>query len=85
MNTLRTVTVTRYMQPLREGGSLPALAEADDGFRYVVKFKPALRTTAVLQNIEKTPRFTRFFFATSQRHSALPPIVKNSTKNEIGS
>lgn len=36
---LRTVTVTRYMQPLREGGSLPALAEADDGFIYVVKFK----------------------------------------------
>jgi hypothetical protein len=27
------------MQPLREGGSLPALAEADDGFRYVLKFK----------------------------------------------
>lgn len=39
MTTLRTVTVTRYMQPLREGGSLPALAEADDGFKYVVKFK----------------------------------------------
>jgi hypothetical protein len=39
MNTLRTVTVTRYLQPLREGGSLPALAEADDGFIYVVKFK----------------------------------------------
>jgi len=27
------------MQPLREGGSLPALAEADDDFKYVVKFK----------------------------------------------
>lgn len=39
MNTIRTVTVTRYMQPLREGGSLPALAEADDDFKYVVKFK----------------------------------------------
>lgn len=39
MITLRTVTVTRYMQALREGGSLPALAEADDGFKYVVKFK----------------------------------------------
>jgi hypothetical protein len=36
---LRTVNVTRYMQPLREGGSLPALAEADDGFKYVLKFK----------------------------------------------
>lgn len=36
---LRTVNVTRYITPLREGGSLPALAEADDGFRYVLKFR----------------------------------------------
>jgi hypothetical protein len=36
---IRTVNVTRYMQPLREGGSLPALAEADDNFKYVLKFK----------------------------------------------
>lgn len=36
---LRTVQVTRYIQPLREGGSLPALAEADDNFKYVLKFK----------------------------------------------
>lgn len=36
---IRTVNVTRYIQPLREGGSLPALAEADDGFKYVLKFR----------------------------------------------
>lgn len=36
---IRRQTVTRYITPLREGGSLPALAEADDGFRYVVKFR----------------------------------------------
>lgn len=36
---LRKVNVTRYITPLREGGSLPALADADDGFKYVVKFK----------------------------------------------
>ncbi len=36
---LRTVNVTRYIQALREGGSLPALAEADDDFKYVLKFK----------------------------------------------
>lgn len=36
---LRTVNVTRYITPLREGGSLPVLAEADDGFKYVVKFR----------------------------------------------
>lgn len=40
-NPLRTVTVTRYVTPLREGGSLPALAEADDGFLYVLKFRGA--------------------------------------------
>ena len=38
---LRTVNVMRYISPLREGGSLPALAEADDGFNYVLKFRGA--------------------------------------------
>lgn len=38
---LRTVNITRYLTPLREGGSLPALAEADDEFKYVLKFKGA--------------------------------------------
>ncbi|MEO5942714.1 MAG: HipA family kinase [Ferruginibacter sp.] len=39
--TLRSVIVTRYVAPLREGGSLPAIAEADDGFMYVLKFRGA--------------------------------------------
>lgn len=38
---LRTVNVTRYVTPLREGGSLPAITEADDGFLYVLKFRGA--------------------------------------------
>lgn len=38
---LRHVNVTRYVTPLREGGSMPAIAEADDGFLYVLKFKGA--------------------------------------------
>lgn len=38
---LRTVNVTRYVMPLREGGSLPAIAEADDSFLYVLKFRGA--------------------------------------------
>jgi hypothetical protein len=38
---LRTVTATRYVTPLREGGSLPALVEADDDGLYVVKFRGA--------------------------------------------
>jgi len=38
---LRHVSVTRYVIPLREGGSLPAIVEADDGFLYVLKFRGA--------------------------------------------
>ncbi len=38
---IRTVNVIRYVTPLREGGSLPAIAEADDGFLYVLKFRGA--------------------------------------------
>jgi len=38
---LRTVNVVRYVTPLREGGSLPAIVEADDGFLYVLKFRGA--------------------------------------------
>src|SRR2546427_1334861 len=38
---LRTLTVTRYVTPLREGGSLPAIVEADDDGLYVLKFRGA--------------------------------------------
>ncbi len=38
---LRTVLATRYVTPLREGGSLPGLMEADDDGLYVVKFRGA--------------------------------------------
>ncbi len=41
LSPIRTVNVTRYVTPLREGGSMPAIAEADDGFLYVVKFRGA--------------------------------------------
>lgn len=36
---IRTVRALRYVTPLREGGSLPALIEADDDFKYVLKFR----------------------------------------------
>ena len=39
--TIRSVNTTRYVTPLREGGSLPAIVEADDGFLYVLKFRGA--------------------------------------------
>ena len=38
---IRTVNVTRYVTPLREGGSLPAIVEADDDGLYVLKFRGA--------------------------------------------
>lgn len=41
MLPLRTVRVTRYVTPLREGGSLPAIVEADDDGMYVLKFRGA--------------------------------------------
>jgi hypothetical protein len=41
MTELRTVTASRYVTPLREGGSLPAIIEADDDGMYVLKFRGA--------------------------------------------
>src|SRR4030081_2113554 len=38
---MRTVSATRYVTPLREGGSLPAIVEADDLGLYVLKFRGA--------------------------------------------
>jgi hypothetical protein len=45
---LRTVSATRYVTPLREGGSLPGLLEADDDGLYVVKFRSAGQGTRAL-------------------------------------
>ncbi len=41
MIELRTVDVLQYLKPLREGGSLPAIVQADDDFLYVIKFRGA--------------------------------------------
>jgi hypothetical protein len=45
---LRLVNTTRYVTPLREGGSMPAIVEADDGFLYVLKFRSAGQGTKAL-------------------------------------
>jgi hypothetical protein len=45
---LRTVTATRYVTPLREGGSLPAIVEAEDSGLYVLKFRGAGQGTKAL-------------------------------------
>jgi hypothetical protein len=47
-SSLRAVTATRYVLPLREGGSMPGLCEADDDGLYVVKFRGAGQGTLAL-------------------------------------
>jgi hypothetical protein len=48
VTALRSVSATRYVTPLREGGSLPGLLEADDDGLYVVKFRGAGQGTRAL-------------------------------------
>src|SRR5262245_21804434 len=48
MPPLRTAAVIRYVTPLREGGSLPAVVEADDLGTYVLKFRGAGQGEKVL-------------------------------------
>lgn len=48
ISPLRTVSATRYVTPLREGGSLPAIIEADDDGTYVLKFRGAGQGLRVL-------------------------------------
>ncbi|HEX7699589.1 MAG TPA: HipA family kinase [Kofleriaceae bacterium] len=45
---MRTVRATRYLTPLREGGSVPAIVEADDCGTYVVKFRGAAQGVRAL-------------------------------------
>jgi hypothetical protein len=47
-STLRTLNAIRYLTPLREGGSLPAVVEASDGDLYVMKFVGAGQGPKVL-------------------------------------
>ena len=46
--SLRAVTAVRYVTPLREGGSMPALVEGDDGKLYVTKLRGAGQGTRAL-------------------------------------
>ena len=48
VDALRNVCATRYVAPLREGGSLPGLVEADDDGMYVMKFRGAGQGVAAL-------------------------------------
>ncbi len=48
MSALPTFSATRYVQPLREGGSLPAVVDTDEGGLFVVKFRGAGQGARVL-------------------------------------
>ena len=48
MPVIQTVAVTRYVTPLREGGSLPGIVEGDDLGTYVCKFRGAGQGLRVL-------------------------------------
>jgi hypothetical protein len=52
---LPEVAATTYVTPLREGGSLPAIMEADDLGTYVVKFRGAGQGRAVADVCERVP------------------------------
>src|SRR5215208_3039365 len=45
---IRTIAATEYVMPLREGGSLPGIVEADDDGTYVLKFRGAGQGLKVL-------------------------------------
>src|SRR5882724_8468630 len=47
-SALRAVVATRYVTPLREGGTMPALVEGDDGALYVTKLRGAGQGTRAL-------------------------------------
>jgi hypothetical protein len=46
--SIRTIAVTRYVTPLREGGSVPAIIEGDDDGMYVLKFRGAAQGVRTL-------------------------------------
>lgn len=62
---LEQVTVTRYAMPLREGGSLPAIVEADNPGTYVMKFHGAGQGPKALAaaHAELAPQITRELLA----------------------
>lgn len=64
MTSLRTVQATRYVAPLREGGSLPGLVEASDDGMYVVKFRGAGQGSGAL--------VAEIIVGTLARHVGLP-------------
>jgi hypothetical protein len=72
---LRQVRATRYVTPLREGGSLPGIVEADDLGIYVCKFRGAGHGLRVLAASGSTSASTccRFGFLRTPRSTVVQP------------
>ena len=79
---LEHVTVTRYVTPLREGGSLPAIVEADNLGTYVMKFRGAGQGPLALSAFEMActegplagrPLGERFRWLTAPRSTIVQP------------
>ena len=74
---IRTVTATRYVMPFRQGGSVPALVEADDESLYVLKFSAAgqgpkaLIAELVAGEIGALSQVERFRWLTSPRNTCV--------------
>lgn len=74
----RRSAVARYIAPLREGGSLPALAEGEDGYKYVVKLRGAGHGTKALIS-----EFIGSLLA-SATHLRVPQIVLLDLDSDFG-
>ena len=76
---LRAVEATRYVMPLREGGSLPGLVEASDDGLYVAKFRGAGQGTgalvaeAVAGELAKLDPSERFHWLASPSSTIIQP------------
>jgi hypothetical protein len=93
---MRTVTATRYVTPLREGGSLPAIVEADDSGLYVVKFRGAGHgTKALVAEVVtgelaraaglRVPELVRIEVAESLGRNEPDPEIRDLLRASVGS
>jgi hypothetical protein len=75
---IRTIAVTRYVTPLREGGSLPAIVEADDDGMYVLKFRGAGHGALALVAELVAGEIARATWRESQRFAVVGPPAARS-------
>ena len=76
---MRSVRATRYVTPLREGGSLPAIVEGDDSGLYVAKFRAAGLRVPELVTLELDPALGR-----NEPDSEIRDLLKRSAGTNLG-